>query len=80
MPLPLLVAPGFVRSDPLWPCAVASTEGSTVAVLTLRVTAVVAKDRVEVGSELERASLERKTSANPGAGTLIAHVCEHCTV
>ena len=79
--LPLLVDARCWRSKPLWPCAVASTDGLMTAVFTVFVIVVVAKVTVEVGSECERASLERKTSANPGAGTLMAQVvnraCSH---
>jgi hypothetical protein len=72
--LPLLVLPSL-RVAPLCPLLVASTLGSIVAVFAVFVTLVVENVAVIVcaASAPESASPERKTSAKPGAGTLIGH-------
>jgi len=72
--LPLLVLPSSTLDFPLCPLEVANTDGSTVAVFTVFVYAVVGN--VTVFGELESLSVasDKNTSANPGAGTLIAHV------
>ncbi len=72
--LPLLVLPSCTRSEPLWPCAVASTEGSietpveVEVVLGVFVIAVVENVTVAEGAESESAVVSMKTRAKPGAG------------
>src|SRR6266702_5442794 len=80
--LPGLVAPR-TSSMPEWPYDVASMDGSMKMVLTVRVWAVVGYVTVDAGETALSASLVRKTSAKPGAGTGTAQVLavvSHCTV
>ena len=71
--LPWLVLPNLY-DPPAWPLEVASTEGSTVAVLCTFVTAVVEKVAVVEPSDSLTAPSVRNTRATPGAGTWTEHV------
>lgn len=73
--LPWLVLPNFFKSFPECPFDVANTDGFTVAVFMVLVTAVVEKVRASSGLDVTAGSEEeRNTIANPGAGTGIWQV------
>lgn len=72
--LPLLVLPTCSLSTPLCPFDVASTDAGTAAVFCVFVSDVVGKVTVDEGSDSEKASPVRNTSAKPGAGTSMEQV------
>jgi hypothetical protein len=67
---PTLVLPNLL-SIPVCPFEVASTAGSTVTVLWVRVSAVVGNVRLAPPAVSVNAEDERKTSAAAGAGTVM---------